>query len=89
MYLQLSDSSCIDWGSSCGDVLVKEILRGSFIFTQKKKKKKKCLNCVLTLYSQTGHISKLTNFNFIGPVVITGLETALLVMALTPLHTVE
>lgn len=88
MYLQLSDSSCIDWGSSCGDVLVKEILRGSFIFTQKKKKKK-CLNRVLTLYSQTGHISKLTNFNFIGPVVITGLETALLVMALTPLHTVE
>lgn len=89
MYLQLSDSSCIDWGSSCGDVLVKEILRGSFIFTQKKKKKKKRLNRVLTLYSQTGHISKLTNFNFIGPVVITGLETALLVMALTPLHTVE
>lgn len=89
MYLQLSDSSCIDWGSSCGDVLVKEILRGSFIFTQKKKKKKKYAFCVLTLYSQTGHISKLTNFNFIGPVVITGLETALLVMALTPLHTVE
>lgn len=35
---------------------------------------------------------RLSNFSqndFVGPVVITGLETMLLVMALTPFHTVE
>lgn len=71
-----------DWCSSCGDLLT-EIPRGPICLT-------KNLNRVLNLYVQTGHISKLPNFQqsyFIGPVVITGLETTLLVMALTRLHT--